>query len=136
VRRLVLVRRFSDAGTHDANHALRRPASEKRQIGTVVGDAYAGEWVAGAWSRTGVSYVRSDLPKSQIYLEVLPCFTRELVNMPEHGRLIRELRLLERRTHRSGKDAVDHPKNGRDDHANSVCGGAARALSLPGRIRS
>ena len=25
------VRRFSDAGTHDANHALRRPASEKRQ---------------------------------------------------------------------------------------------------------
>ena len=25
------MRRFSDAGTHDANHALRRPASEKRQ---------------------------------------------------------------------------------------------------------
>ena len=26
-----VLRRFSDAGTHDANHALRRPASEKRQ---------------------------------------------------------------------------------------------------------
>src|SRR5271156_6640639 len=26
-----LMCRFSDAGTHDANHALRRPASEKRQ---------------------------------------------------------------------------------------------------------
>ena len=25
------LRRFSDAGTDDANHALRRPASEKRQ---------------------------------------------------------------------------------------------------------
>ena len=25
------LRRFSDAGTHDANHAFRRPASEKRQ---------------------------------------------------------------------------------------------------------
>ena len=25
------MRRLSDAGTHDANHALRRPASEKRQ---------------------------------------------------------------------------------------------------------
>src|SRR6516225_8303443 len=25
------VRRFSDAGTHDTSHALRRPASEKRQ---------------------------------------------------------------------------------------------------------
>ena len=28
---LCAVCRFSDAGTHDANHALRRPASEKRQ---------------------------------------------------------------------------------------------------------
>jgi hypothetical protein len=32
------------------------------------------------------------------------------------------LRLLERRTHRSGRDTVDHPRNGRDDHANAVCG--------------
>jgi hypothetical protein len=38
------------------------------------------------------------------------------------GRLIRELRLLERRTHRSGKDTVEHPRNGHDDHANVVCG--------------
>ena len=36
--------------------------------------------------------------------------------------LIRELRLLERRTHRSGKDTVEHPRNGHDDHANVVCG--------------
>jgi hypothetical protein len=28
---VLLMCRFSDAGTHDANHALRRPASEKRQ---------------------------------------------------------------------------------------------------------
>ena len=27
----LFVRRFSDAGTHDTSHALRRPASEKRQ---------------------------------------------------------------------------------------------------------
>ena len=33
-----------------------------------------------------------------------------------------ELRLLERRTHRSGKDTVEHPRNGHDDHANVVCG--------------
>jgi len=36
--------------------------------------------------------------------------------------LLRELRLLERHTHRSGRDTVDHPKGGRDDHANAVCG--------------
>jgi len=28
----------------------------------------------------------------------------------------------ERRTHRSGKDTVEHPRNGHDDHANVVCG--------------
>jgi hypothetical protein len=42
--------------------------------------------------------------------------------------LLRELRLLERHTHRSGKDSIDHPKNGRDDYANAVCG-CLRGLS-------
>jgi hypothetical protein len=97
-------------------------------IGTVIGDAYSASWVSGAWSKTGVSYVRSDIPKSQIYLEVLPCFSRELVSLPDHPKLLRELRLLERRTHRSGKDTVDHGKTGHDDHANSVCG-VLRTLS-------
>jgi hypothetical protein len=39
-----------------------------------------------------------------------------------HPQLIRELRLLERRTHRSGKDVVDHGRNGHDDHANALAG--------------
>jgi hypothetical protein len=33
--------------------------------------------------------------------------------------LVRELRLLERHTHRSGRDTVDHGRNGSDDFANS-----------------
>jgi hypothetical protein len=73
--------------------------------------------VAGAWQGAGVAYVRSDLPKSGIYLEAVPLFTRGLVRLPDHARLLRELRLLERRVHRGGKDTVDHPKGGRDDHA-------------------
>jgi hypothetical protein len=36
--------------------------------------------------------------------------------------LLRELRLLERRTYRSGKDGVDHGRTGHDDFANAVCG--------------
>jgi hypothetical protein len=95
---------------------------QEYKVGTVTGDFYGAQWTAGAWSRTGVTYVKSDLPKSQIYLEVLPCFTRGLVHLPDHQRLLRELRLLERTTHKSGRDTVDHGRNGRDDHANSVCG--------------
>jgi hypothetical protein len=69
-----------------------------------------------------MSYQPADIPKGQIYLETLPLWTRGLVSMPDHKALVRELRLLERHTHRSGKDTVDHGRNGSDDHANAVCG--------------
>jgi hypothetical protein len=88
----------------------------------VTGDAYAAQWVAGAWRKAGIAYFKSELPKSQIYLECLPLFARGLVRLPNHQRLLRELRLLERHTHRSGRDTVDHGRNGHDDHANVACG--------------
>jgi hypothetical protein len=65
---------------------------------------------------------QSNLSKSEIYLECAPLFARGLVRLPNHPKLLRELRLLERRVHRSGKDSVDHGRNGHDDHANAVCG--------------
>src|SRR5262249_36732890 len=95
---------------------------EEHRSGSVTGASYAAQWVAGAWSRTGVSYVKSELPKSQIYLECIPLFTRGLVRLPNHSRLLRELRLLERQTHRGGRESVDHPRGGHDDLANAVCG--------------
>jgi hypothetical protein len=88
----------------------------------VTGDNFAQEWVAAAWSKCGVRYVKSELPKSQIYLECVPSWTRGLVSIPDHKRLLRELRLLERHTHRSGRDTVDHGKSGSDDYANAVAG--------------
>ena len=98
------------------------------KISTVTGDNYAAQWVAGAWQACNVSYVRSELPKSQIYLETIPLFARHLVRLPDHPKLLRELRLLERHTHRSGKDSIDHPSGGHDDYANAVCG-VLRGLS-------
>ena len=79
--------------------------------------------------KAGIHYVKSVLPKSAIYLETLPLFTRGLVSLPDHGKLIKELRLLERHTHRSGKDSIDHGQGGHDDYPNAVCG-CLRALSL------
>jgi hypothetical protein len=78
--------------------------------------------VQGAWRACGVHYVKSELPKSQLYLEALPLFTRGLVSLPDHKRLRRELQLLERRTHRSGKDSIDHGPRGSDDYSNVVAG--------------
>jgi hypothetical protein len=91
-------------------------------VGAAQGDNYSAQWVAGAWRQAGIGYQPSDIPKSAIYLETLPLWTRGLISMPDHKALVRELRLLERHTHRSGKDSVDHGRNGADDHANAVCG--------------
>ena len=46
-------------------------------------------------------------------------FARGLVALPDHKRLLRELRLLDRHTHRSGRDTVDHGKNGSDDYSDT-----------------
>lgn len=92
------------------------------RIGSVTGDSYAQEWVAGSWRDAGVTYVRSELVKSQIYLECIPLFTRGLVRLPDHARLLREFRLLELHRHRGGRESVDHPRGGHDDHCNAVCG--------------
>ena len=114
-------------GTHppfDPHEVTRQYAALLKQyrIAEVTGDHYAAEWVAGAWRDCGVSYIRSELPKSAIYLEALPSFARGIVRLPDHPRLLRELRLLERHTQRSGKDTVDHGRNGSDDYANAACG--------------
>jgi hypothetical protein len=95
----------------------------------VVGDNYSGEWVSQAFEKNGVSYRRCEHPKSFLYLDGLQQFTRGNVSIPESASLVRELRLLERRVARSGKDQVDHPTGGSDDHANVLFG----ALWLVGK---
>jgi hypothetical protein len=88
----------------------------------IVGDAFAGECVAQAFRDRGIGYETSKLNKSRLYLESLAHFNRGAVSLPDHDKLSRELRCLERRVHRSGRDSVDHPQYGSDDYANAVCG--------------
>jgi hypothetical protein len=98
------------------------------RIKQVVGDNYAADWVTATFKDAGIKFVRSEYSKSQLYLEALPLFTRGLIAIPDLPPLLKELRLLERQTHRSGKDTVDHGKRGSDDHSNSLCGCAAHCV--------
>ena len=102
--------------------------AKQYRITGVVGDNYAGEWVAAAWEKTGISYAKCDLVKSKLYLECLPLFSRNVVIVPNHARLLKELRQLERRSSRAGRDSVDHPPHGSDDYANALVG-VLRCLS-------
>jgi hypothetical protein len=97
-------------------------------LSAVTGDAYAAEWVESAFRDAGIGYVRSEKPKSALYLEAASLFARGAISLPDHPVLLRELRLLERRTHRSGRDTVDHGWRGHDDHADAVLGCAAHAM--------
>jgi hypothetical protein len=88
----------------------------------VTGDAYAGEWVSQAFKKSGIDYKTSKLNRSELYLESVPLWMRGAVSIPDNHQLIRELRLLERKTNPSGADKVDHPRGGHDDFANALAG--------------
>ena len=95
---------------------------------TVVGDRYSAEWTVSSFRQHGIQYKHSELSKSEIYLEALPLFMTNCVELLDVRKLTMELMQLERRTARSGKDSVDHGpgQNSHDDFANACCG----ALSL------
>jgi hypothetical protein len=89
---------------------------------TIIGDNYAGDWVSRGFEAVGVEYRRCEHPRSMLYLDGLSTFTRGQIGIPDHAPLIRELRLLERRVAKSGKDSLDHPVGGSDDSANVLFG--------------
>ena len=92
------------------------------RVHSVVGDNYSAAWCETAFTKAGIKYIRSEMNKSQLYIESLPLFMRQSLSIPNHPKLICELRLLERRTSRMGKDVVDHGPHGADDHANALAG--------------
>jgi hypothetical protein len=97
--------------------------AKKYHCQSITGDNFAGEWTVNAFTTAGIEYRRSQLTKSELYLEGLPWFSRGLVSIPDSQVLLRELRLLERRVARSGKDSVDHGPSGNDDYSNALFGG-------------
>ena len=66
------------------------------KIYSVVGDAYSASWCELAFTKAGIKYIRSEMNKSQLYIEALPLFMRQAISIPNHPKLLRELRLLER----------------------------------------
>jgi hypothetical protein len=95
---------------------------------SVQGDAYSADWIVSAFRECHITYLRAEKSRSDLYLEGLPAFSRGLVSLPEHRRLGRELRLLERHVSRAGRDRVDHGRGGSDDYSNAVFGALNMAM--------
>jgi hypothetical protein len=99
---------------------------------TVVGDSYGAKWVSEAFVKAGVTYRKSDLDRSAVYLNALPLFTSGRARLIDNARLVAQFAALERRTFPTGRDRVDHGRSGRDDAANSAAGAlvlAARTVA-------
>ena len=94
----------------------------KYNLRRVIGDNYAAEFVAKAFQANGIKYAKSELPKSSLYMELLPRLCSGLIELPDNEILISQLANLERRTRAGGRDIVDHPAGGHDDLANVVAG--------------
>lgn len=98
------------------------------RVTQVSGDHYAGEWPREQFRKNGIEYRPAELPKSEIYLELLPALTSGQVELLDNPRLIQQLTYLERRTARGGRDSVDHMPGGHDDVANAAAGALIAAL--------
>jgi hypothetical protein len=88
----------------------------------VTGDRFAAEWPIAEFSAHGVSYTQCEQNKSELYLAFIPVTNSCGVELPDDKRLLTQLRRLERKRGRAGKDSVDHPPRLHDDLANSVAG--------------
>jgi hypothetical protein len=83
---------------------------KRYELSSVTGDRYSAEWVVSAFRENGIIYEACPKPKSDLYLESLPLWAAGRVRVPDARVTISELRALERRSGRSGKDSVDHPQ--------------------------
>lgn len=97
------------------------------RIKRVHGDRYAGRWPRDEFAKYGIEYVPSTQDRSALYLELMARLNSGAVILPPDKRMQRQMASLERRTHRSGRDSIDHPPGGHDDRANAVAGAVANA---------
>jgi hypothetical protein len=102
------------------------------RIKTITGDNYSGEWPVAEFRKQSITYQLSEKHRSELYLNLIPVVNSRGCELPDDRRMIDELRRLERRRGRSGKDSVDHPQyGGSDDIANAVAGVIDLVISKP-----
>jgi hypothetical protein len=102
--------------------AALRGHLERWRIKTIVGDAYAGNFVPSAFAKHGITYLPAKLSASELYLAALPVFTSGGVALLDNPVLIEQLVNLRRRIGQAGKESVQHMRGQHDDLANATCG--------------
>ena len=76
------------------------------RVRKVTGDNYGGEWPVAEFAKHKITYELSELNRSQLYLNLIPALNSKRCELPDNRKMIEELRRLERRRGRSGKDTI------------------------------
>lgn len=104
-------------------------------ISRVIGDNYAGDWPKEMMGKFGITYERSEMPKTAIYTAFLPLLNSRGTRLLDHPTLKRELCALERRTNWGGRDTIDHPTGGHDDVINAGAGALTLINQQPAPLK-
>lgn len=92
------------------------------RIHKIHGDRFGGEWPREGLTGAGIEYVLHSKSKSELYVDLLPQLFSGAVELLDIPVIATELIALERRVSPSGRELIDHPNHGHDDHANAVAG--------------
>ena len=119
---------------HDPLEVAKQVAAflKSYHLMSATADNYAAEFATASYREAGVHLQPADFSRSESYLYMLPLFTTGRIEIPDEPTLRTELLGLQRRTGRSGKDAVDHPPHGHDDLANATSLSAVMASRTTG----
>lgn len=109
---------------HSPQAVIKSMSEELKRyhLTTCTGDNYSAEFVVQSFKDNGIYYRKSELPKSGLYLELMPRICSREVELLDDDILVAQLASLERKTRSGGRDSVDHGQGGHDDTAN-VCAG-------------
>jgi hypothetical protein len=96
---------------------------EQYRINNVTGDRYAGETFRADFARHGISYIPSELSKSELYEQLEPRMNNGDARLLDHTVMEQQLLGLIWRGSR-----IDHPNNEHDDFANGAAGACYQAF--------
>ena len=102
------------------------------RIRQIFGDKFSGDWPLNSWakhSRGTIEYLKSEMTKSELYLEIEGLINTEMIEIPNKELSIEQLKDLRRRSRRGGRDSVDSSSGAPEDEANVIAGCAAHLIT-------
>jgi hypothetical protein len=101
----------------------------------VTGDQYARNFAEDEFRKHGIGYLYSEETRSDLYGELLPYMMQRIVDLPDDPKLKAQLLSLDRVVTKTGRESIDHPRDGHDDSANVAAGSLAGAAKIGLKLR-